>query len=833
MTLPEERPADAPQPEANYRELVENASDIIYTHDLEGRFTWVNKACEAVTGYSREEWLRLSIWDLIAPEFQKDARETIERKLSGELRIFELEIVAKDGRRVPLELSGRQIYRGLRTVGVQGIARDVTERQQAAQALRISEDKFRGLVEQSLVGCYIVQDGKIAYANPKLAEIFGYSQGELLGRQVDELTLEADRPLVLERLQLRAEGKLEDLHYTFRGKRKDGSVVDVEVHGARMRHEGRDAVIGTLLDITERKRVERAMRDSEERYALAAQGANDGLWDWDLRENRIYFSDRWLAMIGFGPGELAEDPDAWFDRIHPDDREKLFADLGLHLEGRTPFLETEHRVRHAEGRFCWMLVRGAAVRDGAGKAYRLAGSQTDISQRKDAEEKLAHDALHDGLTGLPNRSLFMDRLGQAMAFQQRRSDYRFAVLYIDIDRFKTINESLGHMQGDHLLVTVGKRLASCVRPGDTVARLGGDEFSVLIEDFGDTDEPLRVATRIHRALGAPHDLDGTEVFASASIGVAIGDPHYTRADDLLRDADTAMYRAKDLGRGKHAVFHPSMLAHAREQLQLETDLRRAIERGELRLKYQPVVSLATGQISGCEALVVWEHPQRGTIPPGDFIPAAEETGLIVPLGRFCLMQACRDAREWSDRGHRVSVSVNLSGKQLVQPELLEHVRSALDASALDARRLRLEVTESVIMENAGPAAVLLTQLKALGVHLLLDDFGTGYSSLSYLHNFRFDTLKIDRSFVSRLEQPGRQSEIVRTIVSLARALSMEVVAEGVENAAQVEQLQILHCDYAQGFFFSRALDAAAFLALLEAKKIFPLPLTPAGQPKGT
>ena len=836
MTLPEERPAPAPQPEANYRELVENASDIIYTHDLEGRFTWVNKACEAVTGYPRDEWLRLSIWDLIAPEFLAAARETIERRLSGEVHIFELEIVARDGRRVPLEVSGRLSFRGGRAVGVQGIARDVTERRQAAQALRASEDKFRGLVEQSLVGCYIVQDGRFVYTNPKLAEIFGYAQSELLGRKVDDLTLEADLQVVLEYLRLRTEGKLANLSYTFRGKRKDGSVVEVEVHGARTRHEGRDAVIGTLLDITDRKRVERAMRDSEERYALAALGANDGLWDWDLRENRIYFSERWLAMTGFGPGELGEDPDAWFDRIHPDDREKLFGDLGLHLEGRSTFLETEHRVRHADGRFCWMLVRGAAVRDAAGKAYRLAGSQTDITERKNAEEKLAHDALHDALTGLPNRSLFMDRLRQAMAFQQRRVDHRFAVLHLDLDRFKTINESLGHLQGDHLLVTVGKRLASCIRPGDTVARLGGDEFSVLLEDFGDGDVPLRVAERIHHALAAPHDLDGTEVFASASIGIALGQPHHARAEEILRDADTAMYRAKELGRGRHAVFHPSMHAHARARLQLETDLRRAIERGELRLNYQPVVSLVTGQVSSCEALVVWEHPQRGTIPPGDFIPAAEETGLILPLGRFCLLQACRDARAWSDRGHKVSVSVNLSGKQLVQPELLEHVRSALDASALDARRLRLEVTESVIMENAGPAAVLLTQLKALGVHLLLDDFGTGYSSLSYLHNFRFDTLKIDRSFVSRLDaagQQGRQAEIVRTIVSLARALSMEIVAEGVENASQAEALQVLQCDYAQGFFFSRALDVVAFGALLDARRIFPLPLTPAGLPPGT
>ena len=833
MTLPDDRPAEAPRPdkpEADYRELVENASDIIYTHDLEGRFTWVNKACERVTGYSVAEAMQLTVWDVIAPEFQKLVRDALEKRLSPEMQIFDLEMIARDGRRVPLELAARLIHSGNRPVGVQGIARDVTERRNAALALKASEDKFRGLVEQSLIGCYIVQDRKFVYVNPKLAEIFGYRQDEVENlKTVEELTHEPDLPVVMEYLRLRTEGKLASTHYSFRGKRKDGALIDVEVHGARTEFGGRAAVIGMLLDITERKRVERAMRVSEERYALAAQGANDGLWDWDLRENRIFFSGRWKAMLGLAEHEVGEEPDAWFDRVHPDDRQRLFGDLGLHLEGRTPFLESEHRVRHVDGRYCWMLVRGAAVRDAAGKAYRLAGSQTDISTRKEAEQKLLHDALHDGLTGLPNRSLFMDRLGQAMAFQKRRQDHRFAVLFLDLDRFKNINESLGHTQGDQLLIAVGKRLSRCIRPGDTVARLGGDEFSVLVEDYADADEPLRIAERIQDALAAAHDLEGTEVFATASIGIAMGEPHYAQPEDLLRDADTAMYRAKDLGRGRNAVFHASMHAHARAQLQLETDLRRALGRGELRLNYQPVVSLATGQISGCEALVTWAHPTRGVIPPGDFIPAAEETGLIVPLGRWALQQACRDARAWNDRGHRVSVSVNLSGKQLVQPELLEHVRSALDASALDARRLRLEVTESVIMENAGPAALLLTQLKALGVHILLDDFGTGYSSLSYLHNFRFDTLKIDRSFVSRLELGGKHAEIVRTIVSLARALSMEIVAEGVENVAQVTALQLLHCDYAQGYLFSRPLETSEFGALLDSHHVFALPLPPAAR----
>ena len=808
-----------PVEEANYRELVENASDIIYAHDLEGRFTWVNKACERVTGYAREEVLRLRIWDLIAPDGLDAAREAIEKRMSSEMQLFELEILARDGRRVPLEVTSRLVYRGQRPVGVQAIARDVTERRLAAQALKASEDKFRGLVEQSIIGCYIIQDGRYAYANPKLAEIFGYALPELYQKSLLELTWPEDRPLVEQNLQLRLEGKLPSIHYTFRGRRKDGSPIDCEVHGAGTQLNGRPAVIGMLLDITERKRVEEAMRESEERYALAAKGANDGLWDWDLLHNRIFFSARWMSQLGLSESEAPSgDPDRWFDRVHPDDRERLFGDLGLHLEGRTPHLETEYRVRHGDGGWRWMLVRGAAVRDAAGKPYRLAGSQTDITERKEAEEKLLHDALHDALTGLPNRSLFMDRLGQAMARRQRRNDYRFAVLFLDLDRFKTINDSLGHMQGDLLLVQVAKRVAKCLGPGDTLARLGGDEFAVLLEDYSD-DEPLRAAERIQEALAAAHDLQGVEVFATASIGVAIGAPGYSRPEELLRDADTAMYRAKDLGRATHAVFQPSMHAHARAQLQLETDLRRAIEREELRLRYQPVVSLSTGRTGGCEALIVWAHPTRGEIPPNDFIPTAEETGLILPIGRWALEQACRDCRSWGDG---VTVSVNLSGKQLLQPDLLDQVRGALAQSGLDARRLRLEVTESVIMENAGPAALMLTQLKAMQVHLLLDDFGTGYSSLSYLHNFRFDTLKIDQSFVARLDAPGKQAEIVRTIVSLARALSMQVVAEGVENVAQLRALQALSVDSAQGWWFSRPLDSQAFGALVQAHRVFAL-----------
>ncbi|MFL5395188.1 MAG: EAL domain-containing protein [Myxococcales bacterium] len=701
-----------------------------------------------------------------------------------------------------------------------------------AHALRASEDRFRALVEQSIVGIFLIQDGKVVYANPKFAAIYGYRQEDFLhgGIPIEELTYEPDVPAVRDLVRRELAGEAVGLLETYRGKRKDGTAIEVEAHGALTELSGRPAVIGTLLDVTERRRTERALRDSEERYALAARGANDGLWDWDLVANRVYLSPRWKAMLGLGEGDIGGNPDGWLGRVHPDDHARLTADIAAHVEGRSAHLESEIRIRHADGTWRTMLVRGAAVRDGSGKATRMAGSQTDITDRKRAEEKLLHDALHDGLTGLPNRALFMDRVGQAMAFQARRSDYRFAVLMLDVDRFKTVNESLGHAMGDRLLASVAKRVWRCVRPGDTVARLSGDEFAVLLEDYAVAEEPRRVADRIIAEMAAPHDLGGTEVFTSASVGVAVGRPELGKPEDLLRDADVALYRAKDLGRSRYVVYHPSMRTRAREQLQFETDLRRALGRNELRVVFQPIVSLTTGLPTGCEALVEWQHPGRGRIPPSDFIPMAEETGLILPIGNWVLRESCKQVKAWAGRcegGPTPTVSVNLSARQLLHAELVDQVRAAISDAGIVPGQLRLEVTESVIMENAGPASLLLTQLKALGVHLLIDDFGTGYSSLSYLHNFRFDTLKIDRSFVSRIDTAQKNVEIVRTILSLSRALGMTAVAEGVETEGQVAQLQMLKCDSAQGFYFSRGLEGQAFAAMLSECKKWNLPLASA------
>jgi diguanylate cyclase (GGDEF)-like protein len=434
----------------------------------------------------------------------------------------------------------------------------------------------------------------------------------------------------------------------------------------------------------------------------------------------------------------------------------------------------------------------------------------DITARKMAEERLMHDAFHDGLTGLPNRALFRDRLGQTMRRARRRKDHLFAVLFLDLDRFKVINDSMGHMMGDDLLVAIARRLKTCTRPGDTIARLGGDEFTILLDDIEDEQEASLVADRIHEELSLPFNLDGQRVYVTASIGIALGADGYRKPEELLRDADTAMYRAKMLGKARHVVFDKAMHARAVAQLQLESDLWQVIERNQLVLHYQPMVELGSGRVIGLEALVRWNHPQRGLIMPAQFIPLAEETRLIAQVGRWVLKEACRQMRSWQKRlatAFPISVSVNLSGKQLAQPDLIEQVEQVLKETGLDPEWLKLEITESVVMENAKATVAMLGRLRALGLELHIDDFGTGYSSLSYLHRFPVDRLKIDRSFVSNMSMEDKNSEIVRTIIQLARNLGMGVVAEGVQTAEQLAHLKALGCEHGQGYFFSRPLAA--------------------------
>jgi diguanylate cyclase (GGDEF)-like protein len=490
--------------------------------------------------------------------------------------------------------------------------------------------------------------------------------------------------------------------------------------------------------------------------------------------------------------------------------------------GVSPAFQLEKRYQHKHGHTVWVLLTVSLFRDRQSKSSRFIFQIQDITDRKRAEERLLHDAFHDALTGLPNRALFVDHLKLSIERSKRGGEEFFAVLFLDLDRFKVINDSLGHMVGDQLLIGIARRLETCLRPGDTVARLGGDEFTILLEDIVDICEAINVAERVEKELSSPFNLGGHEVFTTVSIGIASSEIGYERPDDILRDADTAMYRAKSMGKARHEVFDRTMHAHAMNLLKLETDLRRALERQEFALFYQPVISLETLCITGFEALIRWQHPEYGFISPAEFIPVAEETGLILPIGQWVLREACRQMREWQqyiDTDVPLSISVNLSAKQFMQPDLMKQVKDALSETGLAPQCLKLEITESVVMENIEMTTDMLRQLREFGVESSIDDFGTGYSSLSYLHRFPSSTLKIDRSFVSRMNDHSENAEIVRTIIMLARNLGMSVIAEGIETKAQLEQLRAMTCEQGQGYYFAKALSSKDAFSLIEGEFI--------------
>ncbi|MEP7148606.1 MAG: PAS domain S-box protein [Acidobacteriota bacterium] len=797
--------------ESRYRNLFENANDIIYVHDLEGNYLSINQAAERVFGFPRQEALKMNIRQIAAPEHFKRAREKLKKKIAGAAQTsYEMDCMTKDGRRITLEINSVAIRKDGVPVAVQGIARDVTERKQAERALQESEAKFRTLAETASDAIITIDDrGIISFVNAGAEKIFGYKEREMIGQQLAMLIPERFRDrqgFGLKRYFRSGKRGTPWKAVELPGLHRDGCEIELELSFAEYDKDGQRFITSVIRDVTERKRSQEALKESESRFRDLFENANDLIYTHDLQGKFTSLNRAGERITGYSRDEALN--------IHisalvaPEYLEYAQRMTLRKLVGEIPSsYELEIKAKDGHRVMLELSTRLIYQND---VPIGVQGIGRDITSRRAAEEQLLHNALHDSLTDLPNRTEFMRHLQSAVEQAKGDPEFKCAVFFLDLDRFKIVNDSLGHVIGDKLLVGIAKRLKTCVRPHDIVARFGGDEFTILLNGINEPSEATVVAERLQQKLAAPFKFGNYEVFSSASIGIIVSDGIDREAEDFLRDADTAMYRAKEAGKARCEVFDREMHAENMNLLQVETDLRRALSRNELEVFYQPIVNLENDQCSEFEALIRWNHPIQGYIAPKDFISVAEESGLIIPIGLWILEDACKQTRHWQKKlvGHKnLSVSVNLSARQLMHPALRGQLDEILRTSGLDPRFLKLEVTESTVIERSETALDVLSGIKALGISLSMDDFGTGYSSLSYLHQFPFERLKIDRSFVDKMDHDPKSEAIVRTILLLGKNLNMEVVAEGIESSRQLDLLRHLGCSLGQGFLFSRPCDA--------------------------
>ncbi|MEY2462978.1 MAG: hypothetical protein QOH64_1116 [Acidimicrobiaceae bacterium] len=923
-----------------YRVLVAEGSDVIAVRGADQQLSFVSESIERVLGYTPEHFIAHS-WDYVHPddlpvlrELASDLRQTPGARTSMELRFRHA-----DGSWRWFELRGQNLLDDPTIGGVVSNLRDINDRKQAEERLRLSEERFRALVQNASDVVQIMDaTGVVTWVSPGVRTMLGYEPEELVGMRGDAIAHPDDvRTFGQQYLDLAA-GRIDGpLRVEIRVQHKDGSWRWLDSMVANhLDQPGLEGIVANYRDFTERKLAEDALRDSEVRFRSVASGSPIGIYEMDSAPVLRFVNERWVEITGFG--EEAALGNNWLAITHPDDQAmlaeqwatsgavgkpfrgmlrvtrpdrevrwvmaatepledvsgvltghvgtldditdrlaaqrdterlseiveatsdlilitgrqsqilymnaaartffELSADDSLESFSFTPFSpewvqerylnETRPALRHEgiwsgelaylkHGREVPVSALFLAHRDPDGHIEFVSSVTRDISERKHYEARLEYQATHDHLTGLPNRTLFLDRLELALA-RARRSHRSVAVLFCDVDHFKVVNDSLGHSAGDRLLVALSDRLRGALRPGDTVARFGGDEFVILCDEMDHDRDAAVIAERVHAAVHEPPlTVENTEVFAAVSIGIAFAQPGKD-PETMIRDADAAMYLAKERGRARYEIYDERLRATLVERLDIENALRRALSRHELRVVYQPTIDLATGKIVGVEALLRWEHPERGPLVPKEFMDVAEETGLIVPIGTWVVDQACRQAQRWqaTEDGEELFVSVNLSSRQLESTVLIENIAEVLSNTGIQPSRLGLEITESVVMRDPEASTTALRALKDLGVRLAVDDFGTGYSSLAYLRRFPVDLLKVDQAFVDGLGRDPEDSAIVAAVVSLAHTLGMSAIAEGVETAEQLHELRVLGCDMAQGFYMSRPLVPADLDDLLAA-----------------
>ena len=816
--------------EERYRALVEQIPAVVYVNALDDRrdLLYASPQVEGLTGYSPEEWsLKPDLFDKMLHSGDR------ERVLAGHN--------GADAAGAPLEIEYRLVTRDGRVVWVwdgsvvvrdtgvhpryrQGILVDTTDKKRAEEALRRSEAHHAAVVDAAFDAIVTMNaDGTIATFNQGAEDIFGYKEEEVAGQPLVRLMPRKYRQAYragVERHMKTGEARILGQQATeIEGLRSTGEVFPLEISVTEVRNDGEKLFTGVMRDISERKEAERKLRKSEERFRSLVQNSSDVVTILDLGGIIRYHSPATESILGYKAGDLAGE--SVFDYIHPEDTAgalRAFVKASRNPEVKAV---TELRARHADGSWRWLEGVAINLLDDPGVRGIVLNSR-DITERKALEEKLSHQAFHDTLTGLPNRNSLTGHLRQALSTAKRHGTTT-AVLFVDLDNFKVINDSLGHEAGDRLLVSVSERLQACVRPEDVVARFGGDEFVVVVEAAGEAAageaDAAGMASRIETEFAREAFTFGEhESFVSTSIGISLSKSGTESPEDLLRDADAAMYEAKIKGKSRHAVFSPAMNDRAVKRLQVENGLRRALKHDEFTVHYQPLVLLDGGRISGFEALVRWQHPERGLVFPAEYIPIAEETGLILPIGLRVLKEACRQTRDWQERipsNPPLNVNVNLSARQFRDPRLVESVNASLREAGLPPESLTLEITESVLVEDVSYTNEVLEGLRSLGVKLAIDDFGKGYSSLSYLKRLPVDYLKIDRSLVSGLEKDPGNSAIVSSALALARAFDLRVVAEGVETESEASELVILECDIAQGYYWCRPQPAGEIEKLLQ------------------
>jgi diguanylate cyclase (GGDEF)-like protein/PAS domain S-box-containing protein len=791
-----------------YDYLANNSVDMIWIVAPDLRPTYVSPSVSWFLGYSPEEFgdglSRICgpvFCDKLQEIFTVEAEDLRSKIGHGAATSFDMELLRKDGSRVWSEIFVSPARGEQGNGGFVCVIRDIHTRKEAENSLTDMSLRFRKLIDAQADPLLILgMDRRVRFANKVALALFKVHGEELLGSEFPWPT----EPDTIKELSVTAPSG-------------DERILEMRVNA--LHWEGKPSLFVSMRNITESKRMQTALKQSEERYRTVADYTY-GCETWIGPDGKfLYLSPSCAELTGY-PQENFSGGAATLERIvHPDDlalwRQHL--DKSKLIDGDT----LDFRIFRQDGKIRWISAVSRIVAGGEGAALGLRCSLRDITERKLMEEQLRRHALHDGLTGIGNRTLCLDRILQGLERSKRRDDYFYAVVFLGLDRFKYVNESMGHAFGDKVLVEVSRRLTGCVRDLDTVSRFGGDEFVIFLEELNSPREATHVVKRVCDVIRAPYVFDGRQVQLTASLGVVLSPADYNSPEDLLRNATIAMYRAKEAGRDRFKIFNSKMLERAVQVMNLENEVRRAIVNNEFFLVFQPVVRLKAESLIGFEALLRWNRPGRGVVGPGEFIPLAEETGLIVDIGRFVLEEACVTLSSWRKTlpwAANLQLSINISGKQFSQAGLVDLVRRTLGAADLPASSLKLEITETAIMDNAEQAIERLFRLKNLGLTLSIDDFGTGYSSMSYLQKFPLDNLKIDLSFVRMMEIAPENVEIVKAIIDLAHNLGLEVVAEGVENVLQKQLLTRLGCEYGQGYLFARPLEKEQAMELIRREE---------------